>query len=513
MKAAAGGPGAAGGSLNVTLETPAYNTYDPTDPSFVPRIITISQTPLAPQLPADLQPGVPDPSLQFGQAQFSADTLQAGDFGALSFTARDAILFNGNVTLTAGQNIAFHEGAIADTSVNGHVTIAAPYVLLDGNTGIDTNVVSVYPTLWGNGWNPSTQQSTGAFNVNADLLDISNAVAFGIDSPATTNPIGTPTEYDYAGFANVDLTSQGDIRFLPATLSTSGNLTFTAAQLYPVMTSGMGASATITAGAETGSATNPASMITINRINDVDPALPYSVVGRLTFSAGTINQGGIVRVPEGAITFNGLKSVNLLDGSITSTSMNGLTMLVGGTVDGITWSYNGTALSNTVAITDGSAFGAALPNNVTLNAPSFTVSKGAVIDVSGGGDIAGAGFITGEGGSVNILTTPLVSANPTNSYSSASNQVYAILPGYQSSYAPVDPVAGTAPGIGQQITIPAGVPGLPAGTYTLLPANYALLPGGYRVEFGRDRRRRIAAKRRPDQQWRIFDRRLPRHRQ
>jgi filamentous hemagglutinin family protein len=501
MRATAGGPGAAGGTLNVTLETPAsFVQYDPADPSFVPRIISISQDPLAPQLPTTLQPGIDDPSLQFGQAHFSAAMLAGGGFDNLSFTARDAILFDGNVNLIAGQSIAFHEGAIADNSASATVAITAPYVLFDGFTGINTSVISIYPTLWdGGNWSPSTQQSTGTLTVNASLIDVSNQVVFGIDSQASTNPVGTPITYDYAGFANVDLISQGDIRFLPlsaqstqrgTSLSTSGNLTFTAAQLYPVIsgsTTNPGSSnialaatqASITAGAEAGGNVDPDSLISINRISSADPAMPYSIGGQLSFTAGTINQGGVIRAPEGDITLNGLTSVNLLDGSITSASMNGLTMLVGGTIDGITWSYNGAALTSSVAPIAQSA------NNVSLNAPSFTVAKGAVIDVSGGGDIAGAGFITGEGGSVNVLTTPLVNANPANSFSSAGDKVYAIVPGYQGGYAPVDPAAGAAPGIGQQITIPSGVPGLPAGTYTLLPANYALLPGGYRVELGK----------------------------
>ncbi len=489
MMAAAGGPSAAGGALNVTLETPAYGQYDPTAPSFVPRVITLSQAPVGQQLPTDLQPGISVPSLQFGQARFSADTLAADGFGALSFTAFDAIVFDGDVNLAAKQSIAFHEGAIGDTSAAAQVTITAPYVQLDGNTGIDTNVISVYPSLWGFGWQPSTQQSTGSFTIDADLIDVSNQVVFGIDSPATTNSVGTPVTYDYASFANVNLTSQGDIRFLPPTvaterasqLETSGDLTFTAAQLYPVIngainpnTSGVQPTqAFIVAGAEAGGATDPNSLITIKRISSVDPAVPYSIIGQLTFTAGTIDQGGVIRAPYGDVTFDATNAINLLPGSITSSSMDGLTMLVGGTVDGITWTYAGTTLNNTYTLGG---------NSLDLDAPSVNVAAGAVIDVSGGGDIAGAGFISGEGGSVNVLTTPLVNANPANTYSSATDQVYAIVPGYQSGYAPVDPVAGAAPTIGQQVTIPSGVPGLPAGTYTLLPANYALLPGGYRVE-------------------------------
>ncbi len=123
-------------------------------------------------------------------------------------------------------------------------------------------------------------------------------------------------------------------------------------------------------------------------------------------------------------------------------------------------------------------------NTITFVSQSVTVDKGAVLDLSGGGTLAGAGFIEGEGGSVDVLSTPLSNSNPANNFSSNGNQVFAIVPGFQGGYAPVAPGEGMAPTIGEQITIPAGVPGLPAGTYTLLPANYALLPGGYRVELG-----------------------------
>ncbi len=81
-----------------------------------------------------------------------------------------------------------------------------------------------------------------------------------------------------------------------------------------------------------------------------------------------------------------------------------------------------------------------------------------------------------------MLTTPLVNADPFNP-GNTSDQVYAILPGYSSKYAPLIASNGAGnPNIGEQITIPAGVPGLAAGTYTLLPASYALQPGAFRIE-------------------------------
>ncbi|UZE50488.1 filamentous hemagglutinin family protein [Rhodopseudomonas sp. P2A-2r] len=93
--------------------------------------------------------------------------------------------------------------------------------------------------------------------------------------------------------------------------------------------------------------------------------------------------------------------------------------------------------------------------------------------------------MSGRGGSVDILTTPFVNSNPGYSYSSKGNSVYAIVPG-RVDYAPVVQETGYgAPLIGQQITIPDGVPGLPAGTYMLMPSSYALLPGAFRVELGK----------------------------
>ncbi|MBQ0740807.1 hypothetical protein J9332_41695, partial [Aquimarina celericrescens] len=80
----------------------------------------------------------------------------------------------------------------------------------------------------------------------------------------------------------------------------------------------------------------------------------------------------------------------------------------------------------------------------------------------------------------------LADANPRYGFSESASPVYAILPGYTGSAAPLGLSDGSLdPGIGQQITIPAGVPGLPAGTYTLLPASFALQQGAFRVELGR----------------------------
>ncbi len=138
-----------------------------------------------------------------------------------------------------------------------------------------------------------------------------------------------------------------------------------------------------------------------------------------------------------ACSFVAAKEVDLGPDSITSVSAQGLSIPYGGTADGVNYSYDGSVIAGT-NLTSG------LPtvSAVTLDAGAVNVKSGAVLDLSGGGTVAGAAFISGRGGSVDVLTTPLINANPSNTYSSAGNKVYAIVPGYASGYAPVNPDTG-----------------------------------------------------------------------
>nr|WP_306287162.1 hypothetical protein [Pseudomonas sp. MD195_PC81_125] len=165
--------------------------------------------------------------------------------------------------------------------------------------------------------------------------------------------------------------------------------------------------------------------------------------------------------------------VRLLSGSTTSVSGAGLVMPYGGTTDGIDYLYNGKSVVLNGITGD--------KNGVAIGGQYIEVQNGALIDMSGGGDLRGAGFISGRGGSTDARFNPLVRNATDGTFSLpglASNPVYAIVPGNQSRYAPILAEAGAVdPRIGQQVTIGAGVPGLAAGTYTLLPSTFALLPG------------------------------------
>jgi filamentous hemagglutinin family protein len=494
LNARAGGAGASGGTLSVILETPAYPLFagsilmTVSDDLRVPRTITITQSPGGSQLPLNLQPGAPDASLTVGSAIFSADGIAAGGFDNVSLFARSAIVFGGSVNFSAAQSIAFYQGALSDTNPNANVTITAPYVLLSGGTSADESFVSFYPSLG------AASPGTGKLIITADLIDIQNTVSFGAGGSISLLS-GATVNYDDAGFAEEDFISHGDIRFLAptttsvtgamTTLTSGGNLVFEAEQLYPTT----GATVQVIAGdlvtPVQGKLMSSTGSITISSIDGVIPDMPFSAFGNLSLYAATINQGGVLRAPLGSLQFGGsiphtgssdvTQAVNFLPGSITSVSGNGLVMPYGGTPDGTTYSYNGA----TVTAPTGNATG------ITISAIAIAEKPGATIDLSGGGTLTGAGFVSGSGGSVNVLTTPLINADPANTYSAAGNKVYAIVPSYGGSYAPKSPENGAGdPVIGQQITIPAGVPGLPAGTYTLLPSNNALLPGAFRVEIG-----------------------------
>jgi filamentous hemagglutinin family protein len=497
LRAQAGGPGGAGGTFSLFLATPNYDFPNDANPQlprdlFGPRMVLIGQGKQPSGLARGLQPGQADPSLQAGPTYVSADALARGGFANISVSVGDGIVFVGDVSLNAEQTIKL-SGLLADTDPNGRPRVNAPYVLLGGSippvggiTGSDKVLHSLTAT-------PGLVLGHASLTINADLLDIANQ-AFGV-SRSVTVPDGSSLTTNEPAFQLVNFVSQGDIRFLGGTLISPGSLSLTAAQLYPVS----GAAEIVTAGSPfNGTAFVPGTTLSINRISGVDPAVPWSLFGRLTLEAETINQGGVIRAPlgllsigvgpQGVVNFT-TQSVNFLASSITSVSANGLIMPYGGTTDGVTYSVNGQSITPTSLINgifNPSASGGA--QGISVTSSTVSGAKGASIDLSGGGTLTGTGFISGRGGSVDVLSTVLANANPSNTFSTSGSAVYAIVPGIQ-SYAP--PVGGTqgnyaggVPAVGQQITVPAGIPDLPAGTYTLMPSNYALLPGAFRVEVG-----------------------------
>jgi len=463
MSAKAGGAGAAGGSLGVALDTALYRRGTVDDALVVPRELVLSQQRAG------------SGALEYAKAYLGADQVQAGGFGNLALLSDGSVAFDGSLQLGLAQGLQIYAGSLVlaeGSAGDARVTLSAPYVRLAGSNH-ESGDAGVRPTIKGG---LSQQASQAQLQVQANLLELRDSLTLGARGSLELSG-GQSLAFDRRGFALTRLRSEGDMRFLAAagsdpftTLQGNADIELLAAQLYPAT------------GAKARVMTVQDATLRIGRVGSATPYTPHSVFGSLGLYAGTVEQGGVVRAPLGTVDIgsgagNEQNIVRLLAGSITSVSAKGLLMPYGGTVDGLSYLYGGKAVD---------LKGAANGEGVKLTGLEVDVQQGALIDLSGGGELTGAGFVSGRGGSTDARYNPLVQLDADGRLvlpSLSSNPVYAIVPGLAVDYAPLAGDAGAAnPAIGQRITLDHGIPGLPAGTYTLLPASYALLPGAFRVE-------------------------------
>ncbi|RQO63792.1 filamentous hemagglutinin [Variovorax sp. KBW07] len=511
LRAAAGGEGAAGGVLSLALDNPPSNPHRMV-------VFGITQDRVNSGAAAGLRPGMADASLADGRARISVAQVREGGFGTLDLWSRDLFSFEGDVDLRLPEALMLRRGvlSVADTSPRARVSLAAPYVLFDGKVpiAIDQNEFMSGLQLNNGLGLLSAARNDARLSVEADLIDVRGLNFLG-GSGATLRrlfPNSDNFQYeekpvDAAGFDAASLTSRGDLRFTNGLLASGGDMTVTAAQIYPTT----GASGEMRVGMRgQGSSGDPlrfdeARTLTLRAYESGGkrPATPPSVFGSLTLAAAQIDHGGVLSAPLGTILF-GIKTrvfegsvppttqvmnVLLRDGSITSTSARGLDLPYGGTVDGLNYLYNGQAVRFSdlaeVAGDPSDPHDVYVRPGIVFSQTRLDAQPGSLVDISGGGQLRGAGFFTGRGGSVDVLRTPLVNANPAHAFSSPGAGVFAIVPGFDAGYAPVLPDMGAgAPRVGQQVRFDAPVGGLPAGTYTLLPSTFALLPGAWRVELG-----------------------------
>ncbi|WP_219214284.1 two-partner secretion domain-containing protein [Variovorax boronicumulans] len=522
LVARAGGAGAAGGSLTLEMANRRYLAGAENIPDAVQTMhdVTLTQHYRPGGLAVGLAPGQADAALKYGAAVLSADRVGAGGFDALTLSAHDLLLFDGDIDLQLGRSLNLRNGflAVADATPDAKVRLAAPYIRLDGGSWDGASGYFSPGIIIGGRAVGRPAHGNSALTLDAGLIDIYGRMQSGVvagygDGSVTPNGPSASRIVEADGFAAVTLRSESDIRLGNAAFVVTGDLLIEAAQLYPLS----GQRGVVIAGqASLPNASNAwdQSRSLVIRSNGHAAPVPDSVFGQLVLMGPTLDQGGVVRAPLGTIGLNDIggqlygpawmnsvianpevlpwMKLVLRDGSLSSVSAAGLTMPYGGTQDGLTYrGTDGTLFSlggnftqrlNSNSPSDSYV----LAQGISIGGGSVVAEPGSVLDLSGGGDLRGAGFITGRGGSVDVLTTALANANPA-AYAAAAqgSAVYAIVPGYASAYAPVvrDKGAGD-PAVGRQLTVGAGVPGLPAGTYTLLPASYALMPGAFRVEVG-----------------------------
>jgi filamentous hemagglutinin family protein len=432
-----------------------------------------------------------------GLTWFGVDSFTRGQFGALTLSTSKAgsIQVDGAVSISANRQISIaNEGVLsfATGATPSSLTLSAPYVVLGTTFQAPTasgpvNII---------GANVAPKAGAGRLSVEAGTLidvgelSLQNASAVTLDA----------TYQGQTGATNGSIRGDG-------TLDVAGAITLKAGQIYPPTETTFN----VIASDYTDYASNPAGTTVLGSVTiqssglSAAPSLPLSAGGKLNIYASVIDQGGVLRAPLGTINLGvgagggvdvlsgqnvpTTSKLTLLPGSITSVSAvdpatGGVTIPYGITVNGSTWiDPSGADITNLGPAAKSITFNA---NTINLQAAS-SGQPAASVDLQGGGDFSAYQFVSGTGGTVDILA-------------GATSGSFAVIPTFKDVVAPYAPYAtdsaaqvnlGSDAGYtvanpklnyqaGDRVYLDGG-DGLPAGTYTLLPARYATLPGAYLV--------------------------------
>jgi filamentous hemagglutinin family protein len=457
-----------------------------------------------------------NPVLTQANAKGAIDTLSADQImsaGFSSFVARGALDTQGAVDLSLGRSFllmspdflgksapdAYYQISIAS---HGDLSIKAPHI----------GLLSSAPTV---GSVPGLLTQAGGSDqllLQADSIDIAGGVALGASiDHATLDAAG---DIRLIGVAPVDRTFVPGSTAAPSLtggLVVAGDLTLRAAQVYattgtgnlqqlleaptakpsPFVIASLGGLSL--SGLTVG---KPGATIRIESNGAPTPSAPLSAGSYLSIVAPNIEQAGVLRAPLGRIDLGsrgGLivnvgstpaivttNNLTLEDGSVTSVSAKGLTIPYGTTTD-LTEYYFSPSVTSPLTREPAA--------QLSLGGNSIVAGNNATVDLSGGGDLYAYEFVSGTGGSRDVLNRFNSDAfSSTNGYQyTDGRQVYAIVPAASAaSVALFDPIYSGDYGalygsdVGKTVHLDAA-PGMPAGEYVLMPAKYALLPGAMRL--------------------------------
>ena len=507
-----------GGTL--TFGSGLAATYTPPPNAGYPEVF-IQQSGTFATGPVTLGQALTGASSQTGGGFFTVEQFNDGGFGSLILKG-NVEFENGStnpITINASQEVeilpdSLNGTVFADGSAEA-ITINAPYIEI-GATTLTINQQSVSndaPTFVANSSDNVQATPTlgladptfGAATLTLNATDLIDVGFLSLQNFGTANLV-VPT---------------GDIRG-GGLFYAAGTINMTAGQIYTPT------AATFTAAAF--GSDNTVNGGTINILPGVDRPLPLSAGGTINIFATNILQDGNLEAPFGVINLGALPDAStgetpVLAGVTISQNANtdlfditsadvsqfapvtlNLTLGQGSitSVSGVSGSQvldvpfgtieNGTEwiAPNGQDITAGG-----LPAKaINLMGNNVNDMSGAVINLTGGGDLFAYAFNPGVGGTNDILSIDKFSNGQivvTSANIPVLSTSFAIVPTYGLNYAPVDltidstgafPFAA-APGslsteIGEDIYL-AGGDGISAGTYTILPARYALLPGAYLV--------------------------------
>ncbi len=419
---------AQGGALSVTLDSPVAQAQGEPD-----RVVQLVNA--LPGMPVDVN----------GKAYVPVRDLSASGVTRLAVKSQNQIALGDGLNLAMASSLTLDAPQLVAAAGAQSASLFAPYVSLgnhdaryQGNAGLAAD-------------------GTASLTVQATTLDLQGQTSTRGFGQVNLQAIG---DIRLVGLSPDDVSAPGAAA-LTGRLDTGHALNLQAQQIYP---------STLTQFELVLQADAQASRVSMSgQTGSASPVL--SAAGVVTVRADQIEQGGRLMAPQGQIRLLANESVVFTPGSVTSVAGNAATpVLLGRMTNGTDWTYT---LANTkeLKLTSSYAPNAALgelrlpSKSIAVQAPVVQQQAGAVLDLSGGGQVKTYDFLPGPGGSRDIL-----------------QNAFAVLPGLNAPVAPLDVYEGTAGlRVGDQVYL-SGMPGLMAGHYTLLPGHYALLPGGFAVQ-------------------------------
>ncbi len=384
-----------------------------------------------------------------GYAWLDSKLLNDSGFASIGLKA-GSVVFDGGSSIVAKREIRLDSSRIVWQSGASNkeslISLVAPYVALGASSRQEAD---------------DAGSGDGRLRVEANMIELLGATSL-------------------QGFDQVELNSHNDIRLrgyrkkstllnIPGEWNSRGELVFAADSIYPAtLTDYTIKSDDVTIRKHAHSAEKLRAVFSDKAIAIMDkfsqsdkPRPVLSAGGRVRIEADTITQAGELRAPLGEISLSADSVLSLQAGSLTSTSADGQIIPFGRTSEtGLDWQYD-FAEGDTLRVTRPPE------KRILLSSDDVRFNEGAVIDMSGGGDLQAWEFVSGPGGTRDIFAGDAGS--------------FAVIPAY-TNYAPYDEGETKTAGfrIGDTVYL-SGVGDLPSGEYALLPARYALLDGAYLV--------------------------------
>jgi len=431
----------------------------------------------------------------------SADQIMAAGFDTLNALSR--VTFGGDVSLTLGKAFTLQSAAPRTGSVIAPDAAIAVSAAPETDASVIAPFIRFASRLGSTGGATGTSDAAVSFTASSGI-DFVGATLF--DQTIGSVTLATPGDIRFIGVDDRGVGSTA-LPVLNGQVTAVGNLTLDARRVYA--TTGTGNLQRFIEDARAGVTTTVAPFI-VSALGqstlrfggtylNANTAAPLSAGSYLRVLASNIEQAGYLAAPMGLLELGGnpspttgTRTLTFEAGSVTTVSGAGLNVPYGTTTDVREYFFSPSV---------GLPISAPPVGELRLNGGVIDVAEGARIDGRGGGDVFAFEFVSGTGGSRDVLSRFNGDQFSSNGFNTATQtgfqypdqrQVYAIVPAdvarriadydpiYSADYtaASNSDIYGSA--AGRSVILDAA-PGIAAGEYVLLPAHYALLPGAYRV--------------------------------